>query len=78
MVSLGRTWRTVIRKAWSVRLSALAALLLLLEITLPMFAPNIPRTLFVVLALVAAIGSIWARVLVQSQMQEAVNGDDEK
>lgn len=78
MIALGATWRTVIRKAWSVRLSALAALLLLLEITLPMFAPNIPRTLFVVLALVAAIGSIWARVLVQSQIQEAVNGDDEK
>lgn len=78
MVSLGHTWRSVLRKAWSVRLSALAALLLLLEITLPMFAPDLPRTLFVVLALVAAIGSIWARVLVQSQMQEAVNGDDEK
>lgn len=73
MIALGATWRTVIRKAWSVRLSALAALMLLLEITLPMFAPSLPRTLFVVLALVAAIGSIWARVLVQSQMQEAVD-----
>lgn len=59
----------MLRKAWSVRLSALAALLMGAEIAMPIFAPALPPYLFVALALVASIGSIWARVLIQSNME---------
>lgn len=72
-LQVGRTWREVLRKAWSVRLSALAAVFMAAEIALPMLSPRVPPYLFVLLALVASLGSIWARVLVQKNMQEAVN-----
>ena len=72
---VGATWRKVLRKAWSVRLSALAAVFMAAEIALPMFSPRVPPYLFVLLALAASIGSIWARVLVQKTMQEVVDGD---
>ena len=72
---VGSTWRQVLRKAWSVRLSALAVVFMAAEIAMPMLAPAMPPYLFVLLALVASLGSIWARVLVQKNMQEAVNDD---
>lgn len=72
---VGTTWRDVLRKAWSVRLSALAAAFMAAEIAMPILAPSMPPYLFVLLALVASLGSIWARVLVQKNMQEAVNDD---
>ena len=74
-LQVGATWRKVLRKAWSVRLSALAAVFMAAEIALPMFSPRVPPYLFVLLALAASIGSIWARVLVQKTMQEVVDGD---
>ena len=40
-----------------------------------MLSPRVPPYLFVLLALAASIGSIWARVLVQKTMQEVVDGD---
>ena len=73
---VGSTWRDVLRKAWSVRLSALAAVFMAAEIAMPIFAPSMPPYLFVCLALAASIGSIWARVLVQKTMQEAVDGTE--
>ncbi len=72
---VGSTWRDVLRKAWSVRLSALAVVFMAAEIAMPMLAPAMPPYLFVLLALGASLGSIWARVLVQKNMQEAVNDD---
>ena len=75
---VGSAWREVLRKAWSVRLSALAAVFMAAEIAMPIFAPSMPPYLFVCLAIVASIGSIWARVLVQKTMQEAVDGSDTK
>ena len=73
---VGTTWRDVLRKAWSVRLSALAAVFMAAEIALPMLSTRVPPYLFVLLALVASIGSIWARVLVQKTMQGVVNGTE--
>lgn len=74
---VGTTWRDVLRRAWSVRLSAMAAVFMAAEIAMPMLSTRVPPYLFVLLALAASIGSIWARVLVQKTMQEAVNGDTE-
>lgn len=70
---VGNTWLDVLRKAWSVRLSALAAVFMAAEIALPILSLDIPQYVFVLLALTASIGSIWARVLIQKNMRESVD-----
>ena len=64
-MKLGTQWRLVLRKSWSVRWIALAGLLSGAEVALPLFVDVIPRAWFSVLAVLAAGGAIWARVLVQ-------------
>jgi hypothetical protein len=68
------TWRTTLRKAWSVRLNLLATLFLAMELIVPFLTNKVPPYMFVILALVSVIGSTWARVLIQKNMQELVNG----
>jgi hypothetical protein len=70
---VGENWRSVLRKAWSVRLSALAVALMGLELAMPFVLPSVPPYLFVGLSMAASIGSIWARLLIQKNMQEAIN-----
>lgn len=67
-------WRVILRKAWSVRLNLLATLFLAMELIVPFLTNRVPPYLFVILALVSVIGSTWARVLIQKNMQELVNG----
>ena len=64
-MKLGTQWRLVLRKSWSVRWIALAGLLSGVEVALPLFTDVIPRAWFAVLAVLAAGGAIWARLLVQ-------------
>lgn len=71
MMALGMTWAKVLRKAWSVRLTALAVLFMAAEVAVPIFAPAFPPYVFVALSVSASIGSIWARVLVQTNMESA-------
>ena len=58
-------WRTVLRKAWSVRLVLLVALLGALELVLPMFADLIPRAWYAVATVVLALVAAVARVVAQ-------------
>ena len=67
------TWRITLRKAWSVRLNLLATLFLAMELIVPFLTNRVPPYLFVILALVSVVGSTWARVLIQKNMQELVN-----
>ena len=66
-------WRVTLRKAWSVRLNLLATLFLAMELIVPFLTNRVPPYLFVILALVSVIGSTWARVLIQKNMQELVS-----
>lgn len=66
-------WRITLRKAWSVRLNLLATLFLAMELIVPFLTNRVPPYLFVILALVSVVGSTWARVLIQKNMQELVN-----
>ena len=59
---------TVLRRAWSVRLFALAAVFQAVEIILPLFVDSMPRWLFSALTLAACIGGIWARVVPQKSL----------
>lgn len=58
-------WRDVIRKAWSMRLMILAALLSGVEIVLPLFSEALPRGLFAGLSFLAVAGAFVARILAQ-------------
>lgn len=58
-------WRTVLRKAWSIRLVLLVALLGALELVLPMFADLIPRAWYAVATVVLALVAAVARVVAQ-------------
>jgi len=61
-------WRRILRQAWSIRFSMLAAVLTAAEVIVPLFGDSLPRGLFVVLALAASIGAALARLIAQPEM----------
>lgn len=63
-------WRDVLRKAWSMRLMLLAALLSGVEIVLPLFHEALPRGLFAVLSFLAVAGAFVARLVAQKGLSE--------
>lgn len=66
---LHNDWRAILRRAWSMRLAALAGVLSGVEAVLPFFSEAIPRGLFAVLALLASTGAMVARVVAQRNMK---------
>jgi hypothetical protein len=62
--------KTVLLKAWSVRLALLAALFSAAEVALPFFAPFMPPHMMAILALLASTGAAIARVVAQPKMHE--------
>ncbi len=63
-------WRRILRRAWSMRLMAIAALLSGAEVVLPLFADAFPRHLFAVLSFVVVVGAMAARVVAQPKMRD--------
>lgn len=61
-------WRQIARRAWSIRLSIVAALFTAAEVVVPLFGDVLPRGLFVVLAFTASIGATVARIVAQPEM----------
>lgn len=66
-------WRRVVRKAWSVRLLALAAVLSGLEIVVPMFPDAMPRGVFAALSFALTCAAFAARLLAQRSMNDDPN-----
>lgn len=62
-------WKHIVKKAWSFRLMALAAVLSGAEVVLPLFGDSIPRGLFAVLSFVAVGGGLVARLVAQKGYQ---------
>jgi hypothetical protein len=60
----------VLRKAWSVRLMAAAAILSALEVALPLFADRFPRGLFALLSAVTVAAALVARIIAQRELHE--------
>lgn len=50
-------WRRVLRRAWSIRFSLLAAAFTAAEVVVPLFGDVLPRGAFVLLAFAASIGA---------------------
>lgn len=62
---LDQQWKLIVRKAWSIRLAIIAALLSGLEVVVPMFGDVIPRNTFAALSFVVAVSAAVARVVAQ-------------
>jgi hypothetical protein len=62
-------WRRVLRRAWSIRLTILAALFTAAEVAVSLFGDVLPRGLFVLLAFTASIGAALARLVAQPEMR---------
>ena len=67
-LSLLVDWRNVLRRAWSIRFSLLAAGFSAAEVVVPIFGDVLPRGLFVLLAFAASIGATVARIVAQPEM----------
>lgn len=63
-------WRTVLKKAWSVRWMGAAALLSGAEIVLPLFYDSFPRNVFAVLSFITVVGALVARFVAQKGLQK--------
>ena len=60
-------WRRIIKRAWSVRLGALAFIFEGAGLLLPLFIGDMPRHLFAILSIVALAGAGLARVTKQKE-----------
>ena len=63
-------WRKVARRAWSIRLSIVAAIFTAAEVVVPLFGDVLPRGVFVLLAFSASIGAAIARLVAQPEMHQ--------
>ena len=69
-LSLLDDWRKIARRAWSVRLSIVAAIFTAAEVVVPLFGDVLPRGVFVLLAFSASIGAAIARLVAQPEMRQ--------
>ena len=61
-------WRQVLRRAWSIRFSLMAAALTAAEVVVPLFGDVLPRGALVLLAFASSIGATVARIVAQPGM----------
>lgn len=61
--------RTVLLKAWSVRLALLSAVLSAAEVALPYFAPFVPEHAMAIAAAITSAGAAIARIVAQPGMR---------
>lgn len=64
-MKLKSNWRDIARKAWSFKFGVIAGLFSGLEVILPLFADNFPRTLFALLSFIAVMGAVVSRLIAQ-------------
>ena len=62
-------WRRIARRAWSIRLSIVAAVFTAAEVMVPLFGDVLPRGAFVLLAFIASIGAAVARLVAQPEVR---------
>ncbi len=63
-------WKKIARRAWSFRLTIIAAILSGAEVVLPLFIDVLPRNLFASISFVAVVGAALARVISQPRMHQ--------
>jgi hypothetical protein len=60
-------WQWVVKRSWSIRFIAIAALLSGVEAVLPLFSAKIPHHLFALLTFFSVAGAFTARIVAQSR-----------
>lgn len=63
-------WKQILKKAWSVRLLIIAAVLSGIEVALPFFADTLPRGPFAVLSFAAVALAFIARLVAQKDFAD--------
>jgi hypothetical protein len=63
-------WQDILRKAWSMRLMFLAAILSGAEFVLPLFSESIPRGPFAIGSFLTVAGAFAARLFAQKGLSE--------
>ena len=66
--SLDPQWRAILKRAWSIRLMAVAGVLSGAEAVLPMFGDLIPRGWFAVLNFAVVAAALVARIVAQETL----------
>lgn len=69
-MTLVEDWQNILRKAWSVRLILLSAVLSAIEFALPFVAPSQPSGRFAAGAAVISLAAAVARFVSQPKMHE--------
>lgn len=64
-MKLAYDWKRIVKRAWSLRLNAVAFVFGGTELVLPLFVDAFPRYVFAGLSLIALAGSMWARLVQQ-------------
>lgn len=69
--TLHEDWRLIIKKAWSLKLNALALVLGALEVWVGMVKPDgVPPLLFASLSSLVTVGAMMARVMAQKELSD--------
>lgn len=68
-------WKNILKRAWSIRFWAVAILLQGIELLIPYYAENLPQGLFSILSLMAMIGGMYARFIIQPKLVKVINED---
>lgn len=58
-------WKTILKKAWSIRLMLMAGILSGIEVVLPLFIDTFPRGVFAVLSILFTGAAFVARIMAQ-------------
>lgn len=66
-MNLARDWKRILRKAWSMRLMGVAAVLSFAEVVMPFLSESMPRGVFAVLSGLAVSGAFIARLVAQKE-----------
>jgi hypothetical protein len=64
-MTLNPEWRAILKRAWSIRFMALAAILSGLEVAVPILFVDLPRNLFALLSFVSVAAAFVARLVAQ-------------
>ena len=70
MMQLAANWKTILRRAWSVRLMLLAALLSGAEFALPYLGDKVPPGVFAALGFAVTAAALVARLVAQKGLDE--------
>ena len=75
-MKLHREWKTIAKKAWSMRLMAIATVLSGVEVILPLFSDAFPRWIFASASMAVTMGAMVSRIVSQNNLNGVCRGDD--